>query len=62
MIFLKRFFLISLMKAMIGNELMIEFRKRKKMIKPAVDQMVEESLGQKSYDSIYEMLDDEEDE
>lgn len=50
------------MKAMIGNELMIEFRKRKKMIKPAVDQMVEESLGQKSYDSIYEMLDDEEDE
>lgn len=50
------------MKAMIGNELMIEFRKRKKMIKPAVDQMVEESLGQKSYDFIYEMLDDEEDE
>lgn len=44
-----------------GNELMEEFKNRKKMIKPAINRIVEETLKQKSYQSLDEMLDDEED-
>lgn len=44
------------------SEILEEFKKRKKKIRPAINRIAEETLEEKSYASLDEMLDDEEDE
>lgn len=44
------------------SEILQEFKKRKKLIRPSINRLVEETLEEKSYTSLDEMLDDTDDE
>ena len=43
------------------SEILEEFKRRKKKIRPSINRLIEETLEKKSYASLDEMLDDEED-